>query len=286
MGEVAERAGGMPRRRREAADWAGGLLLLAYLAFTLVPIAWFLLASVKPPSAVQSPSPFTAFQPTLQNYVTVFTKLHLSRYVVNSLVVCGASTVLALIPGILAAYAIARVRTPAMRQISFWILSNRMLPPIAVVIPLYLLVGKLGLLDTRSALVVLYAAAALPYIVWTLVSFFEDIPIELDEAAELEGCSRLGIVWRVIVPVALPGILASGIFAFILSWSEFLLAVIFTSSEAQTLPVAIASFVTDRGIEWGSMSAAGSVLILPLAVLFYAIQRFLIRGLSFGAIKG
>jgi multiple sugar transport system permease protein len=269
-----------------AADLAGYAGLTLYLVFTIVPILWFLLASIQPPSAIQSPSPFTAFVPTWQNYVQVFRDLHLSRYIVNSLVICGASTVMALIPGVAAAYAFARRKTRGMTNLSFWILSNRMLPPIAVVIPLYLLVGAVGLLDTRLGMSIIYTAAALPYIVWTMISFFEDIPVELDEAAALDGCTKIGALWRVIVPVAMPGVLATGIFAFILSWSEFLFAVIFTSSDAETLPVAISSFVTDLGIQWGKMAAAGSVLILPLAVLFYAVQRYLIRGLSFGAVKG
>jgi multiple sugar transport system permease protein len=137
---------------------------------------------------------------------------------------------------------------------------------------------------TRIGLIIIYSAFNLPYVVWTMINFFEDIPIELDEAAALDRSTILGTLCQIMVPIAAPGIIATAIFAFILCWSEFLFAVIFTSSTAQTLPVAIASFVTDRGIEWGKMSAAGSVLIVPLTVLFYSIQRFLIRGLSFGAI--
>jgi multiple sugar transport system permease protein len=266
--------------------WGGHTILLAYLLFTIIPIAWFLTASIEPPSAIQSPNPFASFTPTLQNYIDVFAKLNLMRFILNSLIICSAATLISILAGVPAAYGFARLKTKGMERLSLWILSNRMLPPIAVVIPLYLLLGQLGLLDTQIGMIVIYSAFNLPYVVWTMISFFEEIPIELDEAAALDGSSLLGILCRIMVPIAAPGIIATAIFAFILCWSEFLFAVIFTSSTAQTLPVAIASFVTDRGIEWGKMSAAGSVLIVPLTVLFYSIQRFLIRGLSFGAVAG
>jgi multiple sugar transport system permease protein len=266
--------------------WGGHTILLAYLLFTIIPIAWFLTASIEPPSAIQSPNPFASFTPTLQNYIDVFAKLNLMRFILNSLIICSAATLISILAGVPAAYGFARLKTKGMERLSLWILSNRMLPPIAVVIPLYLLLGQLGLLDTQIGMIIIYSAFNLPYVVWTMISFFEEIPIELDEAAALDGSSLLGILCRIMVPIAAPGIIATAIFAFILCWSEFLFAVIFTSSTAQTLPVAIASFVTDRGIEWGKMSAAGSVLIVPLTVLFYSIQRFLIRGLSFGAVAG
>ena len=272
--------------RASISNRTGNAILLAYLLFTVIPIAWFLMASIEPPSAIQSPNPFALFKPTLQNYIDVFAKLNLMRFIFNSLIICSVSTIISTVVGVPAAYGFARLKTRGMERLSLWILSNRMLPPIAVVIPLYLLLGQLGMLDTRIGLIIIYSAFNLPYVVWTMISFFEDIPIELDEAAALDGSTILGTLCRIMVPIAAPGIIATAIFAFILCWSEFLFAVIFTSSTAQTLPVAIASFVTDRGIEWGKMSAAGSVLVVPLTVLFYSIQRFLIRGLSFGAIAG
>jgi multiple sugar transport system permease protein len=118
------------------------------------------------------------------------------------------------------------------------------------------------------------------------MSYIEEIPVELEEAGVVDGCSKLEVLWHIVLPIATPGMVATGIFVFVLAWSEFLYAVIMTSNNTRTLPVAIASFITDRGIEWGEMSAAGSILILPLVVLFYSVQRFLVRGLSFGAIKG
>lgn len=272
--------------RKRLFDGITWVILGAYLLFTLVPIIMFLLASIQPPSAVQSTNPFQSFTPTFENYIIVFAQMNLGKYVLNSILICGASTILALVPGVLAAYSFARVKNKLTEQLSFWILSTRMLPPIASIIPLYLIMGRLNLLDKHLGLIIIYVAFNIPYVVWTMLSYIDEIPVELDEAAEIDGCSKLATLRYVILPIALPGIVSTGIFIFILAWSEFLFAVVFTSNNSKTLPVAIASFVTDRGIEWGKMAAAGSVLILPLAVMFYSVQRFLIRGLSFGAIKG
>ena len=161
-----------------------------------------------------------------------------------------------------------------------------MMPPIAIIIPIYLLMGKLRLLDTYAGLLLIYIAMDIPYIVWMMMSFFEEIPKELDESAMVDGCSKLGVLRRIIIPLSMPGVVSTGVFVFILSWSEFLFALILTSTRTKTLPVAISSFITDQGVEWGNMAAAGSALILPLAIMFYFIQKFLIRGLTFGAVKG
>lgn len=262
------------------------LILGAYLIFTMVPIIWFLLTSIKPSSAAQSVNPFQPFTPTFEHYIEVFGGANLLKYVWNSVVIAGVSTILALIPGFLAAYSFARLKNKFMNNVSFWILSNRMLPPIAVIIPLYMIMARIKLLDTYAGMIAIYLTIGLPYIVWTLMSYIEEIPVELEEAGVVDGCSKLDILRYIILPIAMPGIVATGIFVFVLAWSEFLYAVIITSNNTRTLPVVIASFVTDRGIEWGEMSAAGSVLILPLVVLFYSVQRFLVRGLSFGAVKG
>ncbi len=161
-----------------------------------------------------------------------------------------------------------------------------MMPPIAVVIPIYLLMSKVNLLDTYIGLVFIYVAISLPYVVWIMRSFFDEIPQEMDEAAMVDGCGRFSLLGRIILPLAAPGMLSTAVFVFIMCWSEFLFALILTSVEAKTLPVAIAAFITDRGIEWGKMSAGGSVMILPLAIMFYFIQKYLVRGLTFGAVKG
>lgn len=267
-------------------DGLSVIILLGFLLIILLPIAWFILVSIQPTNAISSPTPVLRFQPTLKNYINVFSRMDFLVFFKNSLVICGSATILALLVGSLAAYSFARLKNAITRNLSFWVLSTRMLPPIAVVIPLYLLLSRLRLLDTFTGLILVYLMMNLPYVVWIMKSFFEEIPYELDEAAMVDGCTKLGVLGRVIIPLAIPGVVSTGVFVFILSWSEFLFALILTGTQTKTLPVVIAAFITDRGIEWGNLAAAGSALILPLAVMFYFIQKFLIRGLTFGALKG
>jgi len=263
-----------------------GILLSLYLLIILIPILWFFIASVQPAEAMYANRPVFIFKPTLKNYITIFSQMHFGTFFLNSLIVCGFSTLIALIPGALAAYSFTRLKNKLTKNMSFYILSTRMMPPIAVIIPIYILMGKVRLLDTYIGLILMYMAMDIPYIVWMMMSFFEEIPKEIDESAKVDGCSEVGVLWRVVVPLAMPGVVATAVFVFVLSWSEFLFALILTSVRVKTLPVAISSFITDQGVEWGRMSAAGSSLILPLALMFYFIQKYLIRGLTFGAVKG
>jgi multiple sugar transport system permease protein len=259
---------------------------LILMILVIVPVLWFIVVSLQAPAQSASQAPLANLRFTLQNYVNVFSKLRYLRYFANSLIVSVIATGVTLVIGSLASYSFSRLRNKVTDQLSFWILSTRMLPPIAVIIPIYLLMSALNLLDTFLGMIIVYMTISIPYSVWMLKSFFDEIPRELDEAAMVDGCSKIGILSRIVVPIALPGIISTGVFNFILLWSEFLFALIITSIGTKTLPVAIAAFITDKGIEWSNMAAAGSVLIVPLAIMFYFIQRFLIRGLTFGVIKG
>lgn len=263
-----------------------GVILAVFAVVVIVPVIWFVIASIKPSNLIHTRVPVLRFTPTLENYIKVFTNLRFGKYFYNSLVICGLSTVFAFVPGVFAAYAFARYQSKVLTKLSFWVLSTRMMPPIAVIIPIYLLMSKVGLLDTYFGVILIYGTINLPYVVWMTKSFISEIPPDLDEAALVDGCSRLGVIWRVILPLAAPGMISTGIFVFILCWSEFIFALLLTSMQTKTLPVAIATFITDRGIEWGRMSAAGTALVLPLAIMFYLIQQYLVRGLTFGAIKG
>jgi multiple sugar transport system permease protein len=256
------------------------------MLFVIVPVLWFILVSLQAPSRTLSQSPLANLQFSLQNYVSVFSRLRYFRYLANSVIISVIATAVTLFIGSLASYSFSRMRNKVTDNLSFWILSTRMLPPIAVIIPIYLLMSALSLLDTFLGMVIVYMTISIPYSVWMMKSFFDDIPRELDEAAMMDGCSKLRIIYKVVVPIAIPGIISTGIFNFILLWSEFLFALIITSIGTKTLPVAIAAFITDKGIEWSNMAAAGSVLLVPLAVMFYLIQRFLLRGLTFGVLKG
>ena len=262
------------------------ILALVMMLITIIPVIWFVLVSFQPKEVAQAGGLTLHFMPTFENYINVFSKMNYFKFIKNSLIVCATSTVLVVLCSSLASYALTRRKTKFTDSLSWWILSNKMFPPIAIVIPIYLVMSKAHLLDSYFGLILVYLAANLPYAVWMLISFFNDIPISLDEAGRIDGCTNFQNLRKIIFPLAAPGILSTGIFIFVLTWSEFLMALLLTGVNTKTLPVAIAAFITDRGIEWGSMAAAGTALIIPLAVMFYSIQKYLVRGLAFGAVKG
>jgi len=206
---------------------------------------------------------------------------------VNSFIV-GASTVaVSLTIGTLGGYALARLRFPGRRTTLLSFLVTYMLPPIALIIPLYLLMSRFGLLDTKVGLVIVYCSLATPFALWTMSNFLGSLPAELEEAARVDGCSRLGALFRVILPLARPGIIATGLFAFLLCWDEFLYALIFTSTPgAKTIPVAIAEFTGRNAVDFGLIAAGGVLAAVPPVLVTLVFQRYLIDGLSTGAVKG
>lgn len=270
-------------RKRNTVLWF--LLTLVLMLFTVAPVFWFMMVSIQPEEIARAGGLTFHFRPTIENYVNVFGKMKYLVFFKNSTIICLSATLIVVMVGSLAAYAFTRKKGRFTANISSWVLSNKMFPPIAIVIPIYLMMSRVGLLDSYIGMILIYTAANVPYAVWMLMSFFDDIPIALDEAATVDGCNRAKALWYVVLPLASPGILSTGIFIFVLTWSEFLMALLLTGTGTKTLPVAIAAFINDRGIEWGPMSAAGTSLIIPLAVLFYSIKKYLVRGLTFGAVK-
>jgi multiple sugar transport system permease protein len=270
-------------RKRNTVLWF--ILTLVLMLFTIAPVVWFMMVSIQPPDVARSGGLTFDFTPTFENYINVFGKMNYLIFFKNSAIICFSSTLLVVLLGSLAAFGFTRKKNRFTANLSSWVLSNKMFPPIAVVIPIYLMMTKVKLLDTFAGMMLVYTAANVPYAVWMLMSFFDDIPIALDEAATVDGCSKPQALWHIVMPLASPGILSTGIFIFVLTWSEFLMALLLTGTNTKTLPVAIAAFINDRGIEWGPMSAAGTSLIVPLAVLFYSIKKYLVRGLAFGAVK-
>ena len=266
------------------------VLLILALAFTLAPVYWMLTISLKSEvDQFASPPPWFAFTPTLDHYYDAFVTRGFGQYLLTSAIVSVASTLCALVIGTLAAYALARFELPWQlnRHLSLWILSTRMFPAIVTAVPLFLMMRDLRLLNTRASLIIVYTAFNLPFVVWMMRGFFADLPRDLEEAALVDGDSRLGALVRVVLPLVAPGLAATAVFCLIISWNEFLFALVLTQTDAaMTLPVGIAGRVTQYEIKWGVMSAAAAVALVPILVFALALQKYLVRGLSLGAVKG
>ncbi len=261
------------------------LILIIASLIIFLPILWVMRTSFANRLIAYKIPPVWFFTPTLENYITIFQKYPFQQYFYNSLLVSSVAALIALFVGSLAAYSIARFKTwdPFLR---LSMLSTQMLPPITLVIPIFLLARLLHLWDSYLALILAYLSFNLPYTVWILIGFFQSIPLDLEEAAMIDGCSRFEAFLRIVLPISLPGLLAAGVFNFILNWNEFLFALILTGRETRTLPVAIASLWTQQGVQIGAVSAATFLVILPIILLTWLIQKSLVRNLMFGSIKG
>lgn len=266
------------------------ILGLLALVLALGPVYWMLTISLKREvDQFAVPPKWFSFSPTLEHYADAFLGRSFGQYFVNSLIVAIGSTACALVLGTLAAYSLARFRLPRRldEKLALWILSTRMMPAIVTAVPLFLIMRDLRLVNTRVSLVIVYAAFNLPFVVWMMRSFFAEVPRDLEEAAMVDGDSRLGAFRRIVLPLVTPGLAATAVFCLVVSWNEFLFALVLTQTDdAMTLPVGIAGRVTQYGIKWGAMSAASVVAIVPILAFALAVQKYLVRGLSLGAVKG
>lgn len=270
---------------------AAYIVVALFIVFFLFPIFWIVLTSFKNSVDAAAIPPIWRFVPVMKNYISLFASNNdsgatYSMTLVNSLVISLISTIIAIVFGTLTAYYLARKNFKGNSFIGSWILSTLMFPPAVSLIPIFLLVGQLNLEDTRIALIIPYAALNLPLIVWMLRGFIVEIPIEIDEAAAVDGCSTFTIFWRIILPISIPGIVAAAILSFIQSWNEFLLASVLTRNHAVTAPVGISQFITMYGVQWGPMTADATIIVLPVILFTIFVRRYLVRGLTFGAVKG
>ncbi len=261
------------------------LLLSGFTLFCIFPFFWMLLTSFKQRVDVTDPSVWI-FVPTMRNYIDVFQKRNLLLNIMNSIIVVSGTTVISLFVGTLAAYGFARFKFKRKEDIAFWILSLRMLPPMAVVISFFILGRMLRMLDKHIYLIIIYLSFNVPFTIWMMRGFIEDIPLEIEESAWLEGCSRLVGFAKVVFPLVAPGLIATAIFCIIQSWNEFTLAFFLTSFNAKTVPTIVTSFLSVTGVLWGEMAAVGIVAITPIIIFAFLIQKHLIRGMTFGALKG
>lgn len=251
----------------------------------LFPVYWILLTSFKPIREINSAIPVFIFTPTIENYSDLFAKFDFARVLMNSIVVTFVTCAIVVALGIMAAYSLARMKVPGEKHIALWILSLRFMPPIAVAIPFYIKWQDFHLLDTYPGLIIVYVAFGLPFAIWLLRGFLADVPVEMEEAALLDGLSRLQIIWRIVVPVILPGIASTAIFTFVFTWNEYLMALMLTSFNAVTVPVTIAKFVMPYTILWGDLSAAVLIQVVPMLIVVFLLQRHIVRGMSLGAVK-
>ena len=266
-------------------------ILWIILAIVLVlygfPFLYLLLTSFKTPSDAIAVPP-TVFPDiwTLENYVIALTKDGVVPALINSVVTAVLSTAFSLVLAVPAAYAITRYRTPSGRVFVVAALVTRMVPTIAIGAPLVETMRVLGISDTSFALAIAHTTISLPLSIWLMASFFEAVPDELEEAAKVDGASRLGALWRVVLPVVSGGLAVTAIFAFLASWNEFLFSLLLTSVRAQTTPIVIANFQTQFGLDWGAMTALAAIYSVPVILLTLALQRHIVAGLTLGAVKG
>jgi multiple sugar transport system permease protein len=261
---------------------------LAAIVFAITPIVWMLLTSVKSNREITQETSLVPQALTTANYVSLFSGREFASYLTNSVIVTSASVGIALVLGTMAAYSMARFRLRAgvERYIGFSLLMVRLLPPVVIIIPLFLVVQQLGLLNTQLSLIVVYAAFNVTIVVWMMESFFREIPIDLEEAAMVDGDTRFTAFRRIVLPLAAPGLVATGIFAVITTYNEFLFALVLTSTPgAETMPVGAATLIGRINVDWGAMSAAGVIGALPIVIFSLLVQKHLVRGLTMGAVK-
>jgi multiple sugar transport system permease protein len=272
-----------PKLVRNAAYYALAVAATLFFAF---PVFWMATSSLKSDNDISTYPPIWMFTPTLHSFRQLFDELGAWQAMLNSAFIVGIATCLAMMAGTLAAYALARFNIRGKNIIAFEVLSIRMLPPMVSVIPLFMIAKALGIFDTPWLLIAVYTLNGLPFVVWVMRVFIQEIPQSIEEAALIDGCSRFECFWRVTLPLLLPGLAATMVIIFMFAWNEYLLASILTSSDAKTLPVIAANAIKPKAISWGLASAAGVLMSLPVVVLVLLMQKYLVRGLTLGAVKG
>ena len=272
------------------------LLTIPVLLFIFAPILWLFDASLSTQVELYAVPPhWIPLHPTLRNYAEIiFPSLAASSVprtyavsLLNSLKISSAVTFICIVLGSLSAYALVRIPFRFNRAIQIGILGTRMIPEVSLIIPLFIVASSLDLINKPIVLIIAYMSFALPYAIWMMIAFFQTVPVELEEAARLDGCTRLGILWRVVMPISVPGLISTAMFIFLVAWDEFFYALIFTSTlAAKTVPVAIAEFIGRYAVNINGMMAGGILAALPPVILGLIFQRYIVSGMTAGAVKG
>jgi len=275
-----------PSRWRARGDLARFTVIGLFVLFVLVPLYWVVITSIKPSNDYLTVPPvwFPA-EPTIVHYTAALFSYRGLQGLVNSLIIASISTVLSAILGTMMAYSLARFNTGG-QHLAFWVLSQRFLPPVAIILPIFLLFRSWGLYDTRFGLIIAYTFMTLPISVWMMYAYFRQLPRSLEEAALVDGLSRWQTMWMVAVPLAAPGIAAASVFVFIAVWTEFFFALVLTSRHAFTLPTVFRAFLGFQGAQYGEACALATTSLVPSIILGMLVQRHLVRGLTLGALRG
>ena len=255
------------------------------LVFFVFPIYWLFIISLKTPDEIFHFPPIW-YPKSLQfaNYAVLF-KDGDAVSVLNSLILAGVSTVIAMIFGTMCAYSLVRFKTGG-EDFAVWVISQRLMPPIAIIFPIFLLYVYLGWVDSYGGLIVLYTAFNLPYVIWMMRGYIEDIPLELEESALVDGCSRWAVLWKVVFPMARTGLFATAVFTFVFAWNEFIFALVLTRTEVVTYTVQVTHYFGGQSNFWAKIAAMSALGTVPVFITVSLLQRFLVRGISMGAVKG
>lgn len=268
------------RTRRNVLRWVA----IAFVAVVfLFPLFWMLLSSFKTSLDITDPSAMFSFEPTTSNYVRVLEEQNFGRFIANSMIVGVAATALGLVVAVPAAYAMSRF---GMHRSSGMVLLARIIPGVSLLVPWYFVFSRLGWVGTFTPLVISHLFVTLPLITWIMLSFFDGVPIELEEAGKVDGLTNIGVFLRIALPLAGPGIATAAILAFIFSWNNFMFALVLSGEATRTLPVAIFNFIAYSSIDWGGLMAASVVITMPVIVVALLTQRYIVSGLTAGATKG
>jgi multiple sugar transport system permease protein len=269
--------------------------MIVALVVVLAPFAWLLISSVAAPvDLLERPLRWIPAHISLERFVDLTvgstpddSALGFRAAFLNSTIIASTVTLVSMVVGTLAAYAFARLRFPGRSWLVLAFMATYMLPPIALILPLYQIMSSLHLRDTPFALIIIYSSFVTPFVIWIMRGYIESISPELDDAARVDGCSRLGALWRVVVPVAAPGLLSTALLAFLMAWDEFLYALIITQTNAsKTLPIAINDFIGRHGVDFGLLATGGVIAALPPVLIAFIFQRYIVAGLTAGSVKG
>ncbi|HET7839498.1 MAG TPA: carbohydrate ABC transporter permease [Rectinemataceae bacterium] len=269
------------------ASLPGYLVLALLLAFLLFPFYWTFVTSIKPEGELYGKAvSYWPVRPTLDSYRKLFTDFSFLRPMANSLIVASSTTLVSLAVSLLAAYAFSRFRFRGRKLLMTLFLTNNMFPTVLLLIPLYAIMRKLGMLYTPGSLILSYTTFTIPFSIWLLNGYLDDLPTSLEEAAMVDGANRVQAFLRIILPILMPCVVATGAYVFMTSWNEYTFAVMFTNEASRTIPVALRNLVGLLGVQWGMMTAGGILTIIPVCIMFFFAQKRLIAGLTAGAEKG